>query len=88
VKAQALNLRVGRLVLDAPLGAGVTAPALAAAIRSELAVKIAEGAARAIPFPGVATPLAGTIAGGIAAKLGSVGVAVDTKSRGGGDDFR
>jgi hypothetical protein len=88
VKAQALNLRIGRLVIDASLGADATIPTLAEAIRSELAAKLAGGAAPATRYPGAATPLAGSIAGGIAARLGSVGSAVDTRTRGGGDGFR
>jgi hypothetical protein len=88
MKPRALNLRIARLVVDAPVAEGVTLDALAHAIRSELASRMLEGpteSPRASRRQRTTAPLAGMIADRIAGRLGAMNTGIGLKSRGGGN---
>jgi hypothetical protein len=89
MKPQALNLRIGRLVIDADIAEGVTAVALAQAIQSELASRTMPRSARphsATAHSWSAAPLARAIAGRVADNLGAMNVEIGAKATGGGDN--
>jgi hypothetical protein len=72
MKSHSFNLRINRLVIDAPLAEGVTVGALAEGIRSELASRISGGPAEASSATWrklAAPPLAGRIVDAVAPQV-------------------
>lgn len=81
-----VHIRIGRLVLDAPLAPRMPADALANAVRAALTTRHGSDQQRRPESPrGIACPLAGTIAIGIADRLGAMNVDAKFKSSGGRD---
>jgi hypothetical protein len=88
MKPQALNLRIGRLLIDAEVADGVRLDALADAVRSELALRMQDrpaGPLAASPHLPATTPIAGAIADRIAGRLGTMNTGIALKTAGGGD---
>jgi hypothetical protein len=83
--AKSLHLRIGRIVVDSPLAAGMTAEALADAIRTELAARLPGGPAAPVA---ARPPLAGLIAEHIAGRLGTATAGIAAASGGGADGSR
>jgi hypothetical protein len=70
-----LHIRIGRLVLDAPLAPRMPADALANAVQAALTTLHGSEQQRRTESPrGTVAPLAATIAGGISERIGAMNI--------------